>query len=396
MTVPKGVAAKDDAASVRTPDISLFPPQRDLETVPFVDLGWVYRSLKREIDAAIAGVLGRSDFILGSSVREFELDFARYCGVSHAVGVDSGFSAIELALRAFGVGPGDEVITAANTFVATVAAIEASGANPVLVDVDARTMNLDPRLVAGAITPATRAIIPVHLYGRPAPMGELVDLAARHDLIVIEDACQAHGAWHDGRRVGGWGHAAAFSFYPAKNLGALGDGGMIVTQDDAIADRLHKMRNLGSTVKYRHEIKGFNRRLDTLHAAVLKEKLPHLDAHNGWRSRAADSYIALLDGSPIVCPSPADPDAHVYHLFVIEAPQRDELQAHLQEQGISTGVHYPIPIHLQPAYGTLGSPGAFPMTEQCAKRILSLPMYPGITPAAIEKTANAVRSFYDG
>ena len=396
MTADQRAATAEDTTYDRTFRAARTGAPPDVETVPFVDLGWVYDSLRTEIDAAIAGVLGRSDFVLGPSVRAFELDFARYCGVSHAVGVDSGFSALELALRAFGVGPGDEVITAANTFVATVGAIEASGATPVLVDVDARTMNLEPGLVARAITPATRAIMPVHLYGRPAPMGELVDVAARHDLFVIEDACQAHGAWHDGRRVGGWGHAAAFSFYPAKNLGALGDGGMIVTQDDAIADRLQKMRNLGSTVKYRHDIKGFNRRLDTLHAAVLKEKLPHLDAHNHWRSRAADSYIALLDGSPIVCPSPADPDAHVYHLFVIEAPQRDELQAHLREHGISTGVHYPIPIHLQPAYGALGSPGSFPVTEEAANRILSLPMYPGITSAAVEKTADAIRSFYNG
>ena len=396
MTVAKPVPLAEGATFVRTPDVAVVATPQDLETVPFVDLGWVYDSLRGEIDAAIAGVLARSDFVLGRSVSEFESDFARYCGVSHAVGVDSGFSALELTLRAFGVGPGDEVITAANTFVATVGAIEASGASPVLVDVDVRTMNLDPALVAAAITPATRVIMPVHLYGRPAPMGEIVDLAAKHDVFVIEDACQAHGAQYGGRRVGGWGDAAAFSFYPAKNLGALGDGGMIVTDNDAIAERLRKMRNLGSTLKYRHEIKGFNRRLDTLHAAVLKAKLPHLDAHNRWRRTAADDYTAHLDGSPIVCPAPADPGGHVYHLFVIQAAQRDELQAHLREHGISTGVHYPIPIHLQPAYGTLGSAGAFPVTEQNAKRILSLPMYPGITSAAIEKTANAIRSFYDG
>ena len=396
MTVTQNVTAATDATYVRTPDIAAVEAPPDIETVPFVDLGWMYDSLRSEIDAAIAGVLGRSDFVLGPSVREFESEFARYCGVSHAVGVDSGFSALELALRAYGIGPGDEVITPANTFVATVGAIEASGAIPVLVDIDARTLNVDPGLVAAAITPATRAIIPVHLYGRPAPMDDLVDLAAEHDLVVIEDACQAHGARYGGRRVGGWGHAAAFSFYPAKNLGALGDGGMIVTEDDAIAEELRKMRNLGSTVKYRHEIKGFNRRLDTLHAAVLKAKLPHLDAHNGWRLSAANDYIALLDGSPIVCPAPADPETHVYHLFVIQTPQRDELQVHLEEEGISTGVHYPIPIHRQPAYGALGSPGAFPVTEKSAKRILSLPMYPGITSAAVEKTANAIQSFYNG
>ena len=396
MTVARRLVTAKNATYLGTPDIAAAETPRDIGTVPFVDLGWMYDSLRDEIDAAIAGVLGRSDFVLGASVKEFELDFARYCGVSHAVGVDSGFSALELALRAFGVGPGDEVITAANTFVATVGAIEASGANPVLVDIEARTFNLDPGLVAAAITPATRAIIPIHLYGRPAPMGELVDLATKHDLVVIEDACQAHGARYGGRRVGGWGDAAAFSFYPAKNLGALGDGGMIVTENDAIAEQLRKMRNLGSTVKYRHEIKGFNRRLDTLHAAVLKAKLPHLDAHNRWRKRAADDYIALLDGSPTVCPAPAEPDAHVYHLFVIQASRRDELADHLQEQGISTGVHYPIPIHLQPAYSALGSPGAFPVTEKSAKRILSLPMFPGITSGAIEKTADAIRSFYNG
>jgi len=363
--------------------------------VPFVDLRWLHDSLRGEIDAAVARVIDRSDFILGGAVHEFEASFAEYCGVEHAVGVDSGFSAIELALRAYDVGPGDEVITAANTFIATVGAIEGCGAQPVLVDIDPATSNLDPQRVADAVTPATRAVIPVHLYGRPAPMQEIDTIAQDNDLVIIEDACQAHGAYYAGRRTGSLGHAAAFSFYPGKNLGALGDGGAIVTNDEAVATRVRQLRNLGSTVKYRHEIKGFNRRLDTIHAAVLKAKLPHLDRHNAWRQEAASTYAKLLAESAVTVPSPAEPDEHVYHLYVIEAPRRAELQAHLTAHAIGSGIHYPIPIHLQQAYRSLGAPGSFPATELAADRILSLPMYAGISPLAVERSADAVRSFYE-
>lgn len=365
------------------------------ESVPFVDLGWIHGLLADQIDKAVAGVLSRSDFILGGAVADFEAAFADYCEAAHAIGVDSGYSALELALRGHDVGPGAEVITAANTFVATVGAIEACGATPVLVDIDPATFNLEPALVEGAITPATRAIIPVHLYGRPAPMSEIARIAADHDLVVIEDACQAHGARYEGRRVGGLGNTAAFSFYPTKNLGALGDGGAIVTDDDAVAARIRKLRNLGSTVKYQHEIKGFNRRLDTLHAAVLAAKLPHLDDHNEWRQDVAAIYAELLADAPVELPVPAPPGGHVYHLYVIQAPRREELQAHLAEHRVGTGIHYPIPIHLQPAYRSLGKPGSFPVTESTAERILSLPMYAGISRQGVERTASLIAGFYE-
>ncbi len=362
--------------------------------VPFVDLKVIHDSLDVEIALAIQSVVDRSDFILGRSVAEFESAFAEFCGVQHGIGVDSGFSALELSLRAYDIGPGEEVITAANTFVATVAAIEACGATPVLVDIDRETFNLDPQLLEEAITPATRAIIPVHLYGRPAAMDQITAIAARHGLIVLEDACQAHGAWYGSSRAGALGHVAAFSFYPAKNLGALGDGGMIVTNDDAIDARLRRLRNLGSVEKYRHDVRGFNRRLDTLHAAVLNAKLPHLDAHNDWRRRAAARYIELLADVPVICPRFADAGEHVFHLFVIEAPQRDALRSHLLDMGFETGIHYPIPIHHQPAYRGLGAVGDYPMTEESANRILSLPMYVGISDDAIERTCDAIASFY--
>lgn len=361
--------------------------------IPFVDLAWLHESLADDMDRAIKGVLERSDFILGPAVEQFEHAFAAYCEVEYAVGVDSGYSALELALRAYGIGPGAEVITAANTFVATVGAIEACGATPVLVDIDPETSNIDPALAAAAVTSATQAIIPVHLYGRPAPMREIRALADRHGLVIIEDACQAHGARYEGRRTGGLGDAAAFSFYPAKNLGALGDGGAVVTNDPAVAERVRMLRNLGSTVKYQHDIKGFNHRLDTIHAAVLAVKLPLLDQHNALREEAASIYAKLLDGSAVKLPAPAGPGEHVYHLFVVEFAQRDELQAHLGAHGIGTGIHYPVPIHLQPAYGALGAPGRFPVTETVANRILSLPMFPGITREAVERTAETVRAF---
>lgn len=361
--------------------------------IPFVDLAWLHQSLADDIDRAVKGVLERSDFILGAAVEEFEDAFADYCDVEYAVGVDSGYSAIELALRAYDIGPGDEVIAPANTFVATVGAIEACGATPVLVDIDPDTSNVDPALVAAAVTPATQAIIPVHLYGRPAPMQEIRAIADRHGLIIIEDACQAHGARYQGRRTGGLGDAAAFSFYPGKNLGALGDGGAVVTNDADVANRVRLLRNLGSTVKYHHEIKGFNHRLDTLHAAVLSVKLPYLDQHNALREEAASIYAKLLDDSTVKLPKAAEPGEHVYHLYVVEVARRDGLQAQLGAHGIGSGIHYPVPIHLQPAYRALGAPGTFPVTETVAKRILSLPMYPGISREAVERTAETVRAY---
>jgi len=363
--------------------------------VPFVDLQASYLALKDEIDGAMRRVLTRSDFVLGAAVGEFEETFAAYCGVRHAVGVDSGFSALELSLRAYGIGPGDEVITAANTFIATVGAIHAVGARPVLVDVLPDTYVIDPEQVAKALTQATRAVLPVHLYGQPADMDTLVSIAAEHGLVVIEDACQAHGARYRDRRAGALGDAAAFSFYPSKNLGAFGDGGMVVTDDAEVASTLRKLRNLGTSAKYHHEIKGFNRRLDTLQAAVLQVKLCRLDADNASRRRTAALYADLLAGVPVTTPVARGDVEHVFHLFVVEVDDREPLRQHLQTSGVATGIHYPVPIHLQTAYRSLGfRPGSFPVTEASAERILSLPMYPDMPLTAVAHTAASVRAFY--
>jgi dTDP-4-amino-4,6-dideoxygalactose transaminase len=366
-----------------------------LVNVPFVDLQAEYQAIKEQIDTAITGVLNRSDYVLGKAVREFEDAFAEYCKTSHAVGVDSGYSALELILKAYDIGPGDEVITAANTFIATTLAISNCGARPVLVDMDPNTYNLDPARLEAAITPATRAIIPVHLYGQPADMDAIMAIARRHGLQVIEDACQAHGARYKGRRTGGLGDAAAFSFYPSKNLGAFGDGGMVVTNDAHVADKVRLLRNLGQPAKYQHQIKGYNHRLDTIQAAILCAKLPYLDERNAARRRAAAAYNDLLADVSVSTPQEANWAEHVYHLYVIQVSDRAALQAHLNEAGIASGIHYPIPIHLQPAYAELQhKPGDFPVTEQYADQILSLPMYPHIHLEAVEHTAHAIRMFY--
>jgi dTDP-4-amino-4,6-dideoxygalactose transaminase len=364
--------------------------------VPFVDLRAGYEQRKPAIDRALHEVLDRCDFILGEAVDAFESAFAAFCGTRHAIGVDSGTSALELMLRAYDIGPGDEVITAANTFVATVAAIDAVGATPVLVDVTETTYTIDPGLVRAAVTSTTKAIIAVHLYGQPVDMRPINAVAAEHGLYVFEDACQAHGSTYHGRRAGSLGDAAAFSFYPSKNLGGFGDGGMVTLDDDDAAARLRELRNLGSSSKYRHTTKGFNRRLDTLHAAVLAVKLRHLDEDNAARRRASRSYDTLLDQLPVDTPRVRDDAEHVYHLYVIEVDDRDRLREHLDSDAIRTGIHYPVPVHLQEAYRSLGyGPGAFPVTERAAGRILSLPMFPTISDSAIERTTNAIRQFHD-
>jgi dTDP-4-amino-4,6-dideoxygalactose transaminase len=325
-------------------------------------------------------------------VVSFEEEFARYCDVAHAVGVDSGTSALELALRAYDIGPGDEVITAANTFVATAFAISHAGATPVLVDVDPSTSALDPALIAAAVSRRTRAIIPVHLYGQIAPMEAVTAIAREHGLVVIEDACQAHGARAHGRRAGSFGDAAAFSFYPSKNLGAQGDGGIVVTPHDDIAQRLRLLRNYGTTEKYRSEIVGFNRRLDTLQAAMLRVKLVHLDDWNVARRGHAAHYDRLLEDVALVRPVVADGGEPVWHLYVVRTAERDRVRAQLDARGIQTGIHYPIPVHLQPAYRDLGhGPGDFPVTERLADEIISLPMYPEMSPEAVERVADALR-----
>ena len=349
-------------------------------TIPFVDLHAQYRSIASEVTEAMMRVVERGDYILGNDVRFFEEEFAKYIGTREAIAVGSGLDALELSLRAYGVGPGDEVITAANTFIATVLAIMASGARPILVDVNRETYNIDPAAIEAAITSKTKAIMPVHLYGQPAEMLPILEIARRYGLIVIEDAAQAHGAYYDGRRVGVLGHAAGFSFYPAKNLGAYGDGGMVVTDDGAIAEKVRRFRNYGQRVKYEHPEIGTNSRLDTIQAAILRVKLPRLDNWNAARGEHAASYNALLAGRSIILPKTAQKCTHVYHLYVIQLDRRDEVQKQLTARGISTGIHYPIPIHLQEACASLGyREGDFPVTENAASRILSLPMYPEMT-----------------
>jgi dTDP-4-amino-4,6-dideoxygalactose transaminase len=362
--------------------------------VPFVDLGAQYRNISTEITEAISKVLRESDFILGREVSLFEEEFASFCQAKWAIGVDSGTSALELALRAYEIGPGDEVITAANSFIASALAISHAGAKPVLADVDADTFTMDVAAVEKAITPRTKAIIPVHLYGQPADMDPILQLAQRHRLVVIEDACQAHGARYKGKRTGSLGHAAAFSFYPGKNLGAYGDGGAVVTSDSAVAKRLEMLRNYGQREKYQHMFRGFNRRLDTLQAAVLRIKLKHLEEWNEARRQHAKSYSRLLAQTGIVVPRASAASESVWHLYVIRIDQRDALKEHLATRGISVGIHYPIPIHLQPAYRDLGyQHGDFPITEVYARQILSLPMYPELKPEIICRVAETISEF---
>jgi dTDP-4-amino-4,6-dideoxygalactose transaminase len=354
-----------------------------------------HQILRNEINQAIQQVLERCDFALGQDVARLEEEFAAFCGTRYAVAVDSGLSALDLGLRAFGVGPGDEVIVPAHTFVATAAAVTFVGARPVLVDVDPITYNIDVDQIEAAITPRTRAIIPVHLYGLPADMASILRLAERHGLRVIEDACQAHGARYHGRRTGSLGHAGAFSFYPTKNLGACGDAGMLVTDDAQVAEQVRAMRNCGQKVKYCHECPPFNHRLDTIQAAILRIKLRHLDAWNGARRWNAALYTERLAGSGVVTPVETPGSTHVYHLYVVRSPQRDALKAHLHERDIGSGIHYPIPIHEQPFYADHGfCRGQFPVTEQVCDEILSLPMFPGMTEEQIESVVIAINAFY--
>jgi dTDP-4-amino-4,6-dideoxygalactose transaminase len=362
--------------------------------VPFVDLAADHAPRRVSLTRAFDQALTSNDWILGEALERFEQEFAEYCGVRHAVGTDSGLSALELTLRAYGVGPGDEVITAANTFIATVIAIDAAGATPVLVDADPETYNLDASLLERAITPRTKAIMPVHLYGRPAAIDAVLEIGRRHDLRVLEDACQAHGATIGGKRVGSFGDAAAFSFYPAKNLGALGDGGMVVTDDGDLAEQLRMLRNYGQSEKYRHDTKGFNRRLDTLQAAFLSEKLGTLDEANEARASRARDYREQLGDTHVVLP-PEDGNGvvSVWHLYVIRTSARDDLRSFLQARQIGTGIHYPIPIHFQKPYRALGSAGSFPVTETFADQLLSLPMYASLTTEGVGRVASAIREF---
>lgn len=363
-------------------------------TIPFLDLKAINLAQQDDIEAAMRRVLHSGWYVLGKEVDAFEKAYAAYCGTRHAIGVANGLDAIFLILKAYGIGPGDEVIVPSNTYIATWLAASHCGATPVPVEPVEGTYNLDPARVAAAITPRTRAIIPVHLYGQSADMDPLMALAREHNLKVIEDGAQAHGALYHGRKVGSLGHAAAFSFYPGKNLGALGDGGAITTDDDDLAQKLRTLRNYGSQKKYHNEVPGFNSRLDELQAAVLSVKLTTLDQFNQKRREIAAIYLRELDGIPgLVLPQVAEWAESAWHLFVIRHPQRDLLAQKLAAAGVGTVIHYPLPPHLQPAYAELGyQAGQFPIAEIIHDEVLSLPMGPTMTAADAAEVISAVRA----
>ncbi|HKU81250.1 MAG TPA: DegT/DnrJ/EryC1/StrS family aminotransferase, partial [Candidatus Tumulicola sp.] len=352
--------------------------------VPFVDLKAQYASIRPEVAEAMGEVLESASFILGPAVQRFEREFAAYTGTAHCVGVESGTAALKVALEALGIGPGDEVILPANTYIASAIAVSAVGATPVLVDMNDAYL-IDDAEIEAAIGPRTKALMPVHLYGQAVPMEPIVTLARRHGLKVVEDASQAHGARWQGRPAGGIGDVGCFSFYPGKNLGAYGDGGALVTSDAAVAERARLLRDFGQTRKYEHAIKGDNCRLDSLQAAVLSVKLRYIDQWNERRRERAQQYDRLLAQAGFPTPPALARDGHVYHLYVTQVPDRAGVQARLSERGVQTGIHYPIPIHRQPAYAELGyAPGRFPKTERAAERILSLPMFAELTPAQVD------------
>lgn len=374
----------------------------DLKTsalkIPFVDLQAQHRAIAPELKQAIEAVLSNCDFILGTQVAEFEREFASFVGGKYAIGTGNGLDALKLTFQALHIGPGDEVILPANTFIATALAVSAVGARPVLVDCNRRTYNIDPEAVECAITGATRAIIAVHLTGQPADMGSLSEIARRRSLIIIEDAAQAHGASYHHNACGAMGIAACFSFYPSKNLGCAGDGGLVTTQDAGLASRIKRLRNYGEGEKYQHIEKGANSRLDTLQAAILRVKLRHLNEWNRKRATHAQMYRSFLEGiDGITFQSVLSGIVHAYHLYVIETSRRDELRQYLGSRGIQTGIHYPTPIHLQEAYSDLGYvKGTFPNCEQLASRMLSLPMFPELTEPDIEYVCDHIRMFMEG
>lgn len=361
--------------------------------IPFLDLKNINLRQREAFHVALDRVLDSGWLILGAETEAFEREFADYCGARHAVGVANGLDALHLVLRAWGIGPGDEVIVPSNTYVATWLAVTHTGATPVAVEPDEATCNIDPALVEAAITTRTRAIIPVHLYGQTAQMGPLMAIAGRHGLKVLEDAAQAHGARYNGRRTGALGDAAAFSFYPGKNLGALGDAGAVTTNDDVLAEQLRVLRNYGSRVKYHNEIVGYNSRLDELQSAFLRAKLPLLDSDNAARAAIAVRYtreLAGIDGLLLPTVSPGcDP---VWHVFVVRHPKRGALARALAQAGVGTVIHYPIPPHLQPAYGALGiAAGALPISEYLHEQVLSLPIGPTMTEEEVDRVIQAVR-----
>ena len=359
--------------------------------VPLIDLKAQHRAIRGELDAALSRALDDTAFILGSEVAAFESEFAAACGAAFGIGTNSGTSALHLALLAAGAGPGDEVITTPFTFIATVAAIGYTGATPVLVDIDPRTLNLDPARVEAAITPRTRAILPVHLFGQCADMDPILEVARRRGLVVVEDAAQAHAAEYKGRRAGSLGDMACFSFYPTKNLGACGEGGCVVTNHAGDASAVRLLRDWGTDRKYEHRLRGYNYRMEGIQGAVLRVKLRHLEAWTEARIAHAARYSRLLAGTGVALPVTMPWARHVFHAYTVRVARRDPVRARLLEAGIHTGVHYPTPVHLQPAWAGLGyRRGDFPVAEQAAAEVLSLPMYPELEPAQVEAVSAAL------
>lgn len=363
--------------------------------VEFVDLKRQYKNLKKEIDAAIDKVIGKGSFILGEELKEFEREFAKYCGAKYCVGVASGTDALFLSLKAMGIGIGDEVITAPNSFMASASCISMVGARPVFADIDSKTFNIDANKIEKKITSRTKAIIPVHLYGQPADMAPIKKTAKKHNLKILEDACQAHGAKYKGTKVGNLGDIAAFSLYPGKNLGAYGDGGAVITNNKKLAEKVLMLRMYGGKKRDFYSIKGFNSRLDNLQAVILSVKLKYLDGWNAKRRKNAKLYDKFLKNSGVVLPLVMDGVLPVFQLYVIRAKKRDELRKYLAKKGISTIIHYPLPIHLQPANKDLGyKRGDFPETEKAAREILSLPIFPELTEKEIKYISQSIIDFY--
>jgi dTDP-4-amino-4,6-dideoxygalactose transaminase len=361
-------------------------------TVPFLDLKAQYHSIKEEVQVAMSGVLESSQFVLGEEVGAFEREFSAYCGgVKHGIGVNSGTSALHLALLAAGIGQGDEVITVPFTFIATVSAVDYTGARPVFVDVDPKSRTMDPNQVEAAITSRTKAILPVHIHGQPADMDPILEIARRRNLLVIEDAAQAHGAEYKGRRCGSLGDMACFSFYPGKNLGAYGESGIVLTNNDQYARKIRMLRDWGQEKKYQHALKGFNYRMEGLQGAVLRVKLRHLEAWTEARRAHAREYAEALAECDVSIPGEMPGTRHVYHVYGIRVAQRDEVQQALHQQGIQTAIHYPVPVHLQPAFAELRyKTGNFPHSEAIAAEELSLPMYAELASDAILRVTEAM------
>ena len=361
--------------------------------IPFVDLKAQYNSIKNEINAAVFKALESTQFVLGSEVVALEEEFSYYCDAKYGIAVNTGTSALHLALLAAGIGPGDEVITTPFTFVATVAAIDYTGAKAVFVDIDPVSLTIDVTKIEAAITERTKAILPVHLYGQPADMDPILEIARRYGLIVIEDAAQAHRAEYNGQRVGSIGDLGCFSFYPGKNLGAYGEGGMVVTNNPKYAQIIDMLRDWGQKRKYHHVLKGYNYRMDGLQGAILRVKLRYLDAWTEDRRAIAVQYDKLLEKASVITPTVMPYSHHVYHIYAVRSPQRDALQQQLNDQGIQTGIHYPIPVHLQPAYADLGyQVGDFPHSELAAKEVLSLPMFAELTPTQIHVVSESLQN----